>query len=826
MSTANDIKYELAESLLEFTQTFYKLRTGRDFELSTPKGRESHYITICRALTSVLDGDIKRLIINVPPRYGKAIDTSTPMLTRNGWRVAGEIKEGDEIVGSSGWTKVNGVYPQGVLESKQVIFSDNQSVVCNKEHLWNVCDRYTPTYKTLTTGLIEQTIFEADGRKHWKIPLVEGDYGDINPFMDPYLFGCWLGDGHSHYAAITTMDDCIVNAFVRGGHDLKLHTHQNSGKAKTYGILGLSKTLRENGLLKNKHIPNYVCRWNKKNRLALLQGLMDTDGTCGKNGQVSFTNKNENIIKGTGYLVNSLGGIYRIYKRKCGTKTLNIRLPDEIPPFRLERKLRYVSKGIDCSPRRFIAEIIDIDPVEMVCFSVDADDKLFAVGEGLILTHNTELIIHFISWALGIYPDSNFMYVSYSHSLAKKQTQTVKEIITSNEYREIFGVRIKEDTQAKDNFETTKNGSIYAVGAGGSIVGRGAGIKGCERFGGCIVIDDIHKPNEASSDIIREGIIDWYYNSLQSRLNSPNTPLVLIGQIVHEDDLLARLRKDKEFSTVIIPAIDQCGNALHPEMHDIKTLRKMQETMPYHFAAQYQQDPQPAGGGIFRPDWFVQLDIEPDFIATFITADTAETDKDYNDATVFSFWGMYEIGHGEYALHWIDCRELRIEPKDLEHEFMAFYADCMRHKKKPRVATIEKKSTGTTLVSSLDRLQGLRTIGIERTKASGSKTARFLEMQPYVASKCVSVPEYAKHTKVVLDHMRRITANDSHAHDDICDTLYDAVKFALIDRTLTGIIKHTMPDRRARLLNSKSDAINRIKGRDTVIRFPDKSPFE
>src|ERR1700730_3437518 len=65
------LKEELLSSLLFFTRTFFKLRTGHDFELSEPDGRESHYITICRELMKVFNGETTRLIINVPPRYGK-----------------------------------------------------------------------------------------------------------------------------------------------------------------------------------------------------------------------------------------------------------------------------------------------------------------------------------------------------------------------------------------------------------------------------------------------------------------------------------------------------------------------------------------------------------------------------------------------------------------------------------------------------------------------------------------------------------------------------------------------------------------------------------
>lgn len=407
----------------------------------------------------------------------------------------------------------------------------------------------------------------------------------------------------------------------------------------------------------------------------------------------------------------------------------------------------------------------------------------------------TELAIHFVAWAMAQYPDSNFLYVSYSKTLATRQTQTIREIITIPEYRRIFGVELEQSSMAKDDFRTIQGGSIYAAGAEGTITGMGAGIKGCsDRFSGCVIIDDIHKPDEVTSDVIRQGVIDWYYNTMQSRLNNgEETPIIFIGQRLHEDDLPANLAKKKEWHSLIIPALDVVGNALHPEMHPKAVLLKMKEEEPYTFAAQYQQDPQPAGGGIFKPEWFLIMDEDPEILATFITADTAETDKDYNDATVFSFWGIYRVKQAgvytdTYALHWLDCKEIRVEPKDLESEFMSFYGECMRYKVRPSLAAIEKKSTGTTLVSILAKIQGIQVLDIERPGRvqgrSNNKTIRFLETQPFVAKHLITFTINKKHVKMCLEHCKKITANNTHRFDDIADTLADAVKIALIDRTL------------------------------------------
>lgn len=410
----------------------------------------------------------------------------------------------------------------------------------------------------------------------------------------------------------------------------------------------------------------------------------------------------------------------------------------------------------------------------------------------------TELIISFIAWAMAQYPDSNHMYVSYSHNLAKKQTQTIREIIQMKEYRELFDVRLKEGSQEKSQFESEQSGICYGLGAGSGITGKGAGLKGVLRYGGAIIIDDIIKPEDALSDTVRTSTNEWFYNTLQSRINSPRTPIIVIGQRTHEDDLCAHLIEAGAWEVVSLPALDEAGNALYPDMHDKFALLKLQQESPWVYAAQYQQNPVAGGTTLFNAAWFKQLATEPAILATFLTVDTSETDKTYNDASVFSFWGVYQLEvrgalvPDAYALHWIDCLEIRVEPKDLQSTFMDFYAGCMRHSVKPKFAALEKKSTGVTLSSVLKDMQGLRVVDIERTKASGSKTARYLEMQPFIANKLISLPHEGKHTQMCIKHMSKITANMAHRFDDICDTAYDAVKMALIDKVVINSVNNTV----------------------------------
>ncbi len=403
------------------------------------------------------------------------------------------------------------------------------------------------------------------------------------------------------------------------------------------------------------------------------------------------------------------------------------------------------------------------------------------------------LLSYWTAWTLGMYPDSQFLYISYGHELASKHTEMIKRIISCKEYKDVFGVQIRSDSKAKDHFRTTCGGSIKAFGSSGGIVGHDGGLPNEDRFSGAVILDDMHKIDEAHSTTIRQKVIENYRETILQRPRSPNVPIIFLGQRVHEDDIVNYMlsgNDERKWKTVILKAIDDAGNALYPEVNSLAQLRDKEEKNPYVFASQFMQNPIPAGGSLFKPEWFTILDEEPEISMTFITADTAETNKSYNDATVFSFWGVYEIvtmGRltGELGLHWLDCQEIRVEPKDLKDAFLDFWQDCMRYKIPPLMAAIEKKSTGTTLVSVLQELRGMQIRNIERNRASGSKTQRFLEIQPYVASHRISFNYDAKHKHMCIDHMSKITANDSHRHDDVIDTLADAIKIALIDKTLT-----------------------------------------
>ena len=232
----------------------------------------------------------------------------------------------------------------------------------------------------------------------------------------------------------------------------------------------------------------------------------------------------------------------------------------------------------------------------------------------------TELaVVNFIAWCFGKVPDAEFIHASYSGTLAINNSAAVRSVVQHEAYAEIFPeMQLSSDAQA--HWKTTAGGVMYATGTGGTITGFGAG-KHRPGFGGAIIIDDPHKADEARSDVVRQGVIDWFQNTLESRKNSPDTPIIVIMQRLHEKDLSGWLLGDEPgvkpggngeiWEHVCIPVWNEDGTPLWPEKHSAEDLERMEKAAPYVFAGQYRQKPAPPDGGIIKPDMMPIVDALP-----------------------------------------------------------------------------------------------------------------------------------------------------------------------------------------------------------------------
>ncbi|MEB3753813.1 phage terminase large subunit [Acinetobacter sp. MD2(2019)] len=253
-------------------------------------------------------------------------------------------------------------------------------------------------------------------------------------------------------------------------------------------------------------------------------------------------------------------------------------------------------------------------------------------------------VVNFMAWCFGKVPDCEFIHISYSAMLAANNAFQTRNMVVEPAYSKVFpDMKLRDDSKAKDNWRTAAGGVCYATGTGGTITGFGAG-KLRNSFGGAIIIDDPHKADEATSKTIREGVIDWFQNTLESRTNSPDTPIIVIMQRLHEGDLSGWLLGDREdgepieggngevWEHLCLSAIQPDGTALWPAKHSIERLKVMEQAAPYVFAGQYRQLPAPPAGGFFKPDMIEIVDALPsDYLKEVRAWDLAasENEGDY-----------------------------------------------------------------------------------------------------------------------------------------------------------------------------------------------------
>ena len=362
----------------------------------------------------------------------KALRNGTPVLTPTGWVSIEELKEGDLVYASNGeTTQVLGVFPQGQHQCYRFIFNDDTWIDSDQEHLWVVQTPYAREHKTTghnnpskayhqwqqrTTGqIVKQSGLGAiPDNKRMSIPTVkpvEFPFREIP--IDPYLLGLLLGDGCfvNTSMSISTADREILDAFKNNGFTWKPISKYD------FRIQGLSAVIRKLGLL-NLHShekfvpPSY--KWNGSNeRLALLQGLLDTDGTVDKrNSWVVYCTTSPQLAEDVVFLVRSLGGRCRSTsstphfrsngERRNGRLAYRVHIKMPVCPFRLNRKSqlwRVARKTLN----RIMYQIQDIGVQETTCIKIADPIGLF-VTKDFILTHNTAWCLNFMVENMGIYP--------------------------------------------------------------------------------------------------------------------------------------------------------------------------------------------------------------------------------------------------------------------------------------------------------------------------------------------------------------------------------------------------------------------------------------
>ena len=339
-------------------------------------------------------------------------------------------------------------------------------------------------------------------------------------------------------------------------------------------------------------------------------------------------------------------------------------------------------------------------------------------------------VVNFIAWALGVHPDCEFIHASYSSRLATNNAANARDVVSSDWYRELFpNTLLDAASTAKDHWKTTAGGVVYAVGAGGTITGFGAG-KLREGFGGALIIDDPHKADEATSDTMRKNVIEWFQNTIESRLNSPQTPIILIMQRLHEEDLSGWLLaggNGEEWEHVCIPVFDDEEMPLWPFKHDYDTLKRMESASPYVFAGQYMQRPAPLAGGIFKKVWWKYYDVLPKPKRVIQSWDTAFKTKTENDYSVCTTWAECDDGY-----YLVDLWKDKLEFPEVKRK-----AVQLSEMYQPHAILIEDKASGQSLIQELKRESKIPVVAVQ---VDSDKVARAFSVTPLIEGGKVFLP--------------------------------------------------------------------------------------
>jgi phosphate starvation-inducible protein PhoH and related proteins len=392
------------------------------------------------ALHDMLDPDsIPRLMtagtIEIAPlayMRGRSQPTNTPVLTPDGFRPIGELTVGDLVIGSNGKpTPVLGVYPQGEKDIYRVTTQDGASTLASGDHLWAVATRDDrrrgkPLRVMTTRDMIGN--LRANHYHRYELPLhsapVRFPHREIP--MDAYALGLLLGDGcltGTVTPSFSTEDPELAYALKRllPGIDVRPRQGPNymlsqltSPWSTTVLVENpLTGAVRQLGLYgtrsATKFVPDLYLYNSHRVRLAVLQGLLDTDGgpvtqkdrTC----RIQYTTVSPRLRDDVIFLVRSLGGVAYHRTRPAEGRAahlvkgrpvyhrhdayiIDIRLPEGIEPFRLTRKRQAYNAAGGGRPMRFIESIEPAGIADAVCISVAAADSLYTT-EDFLLTHNT-----------------------------------------------------------------------------------------------------------------------------------------------------------------------------------------------------------------------------------------------------------------------------------------------------------------------------------------------------------------------------------------------------------------------------------------------------
>lgn len=787
---------ELAKArrhLLDFTQY-----TSQEYNVNW------HHKIICNYLERWAFGQgnkaIKRLMIFLPPGSGKALEVNTLIPVPIGFKRIVDLQIGDELFDENG-NICHIIDKTPILKNRpvySVIMDTGESILADKDHEWMVKLGFRGKYVIHTTEYLAKRTSSPAAAIPLSKPLV---LSDIPLDIDPYVLGVWLGDGDSEGPTISQSPEDMI--FLRSEIERRGYKTSNRNRTTKFYILNVKHIFRKNNLLYNKHIPEPYFRASAKQRLSLLQGLMDTDGTVSKNGFCIFSNTNILLAEGVRDLVATLGfkaslktyhslynnTNYIIYKVYFVMKN----------SFLLPRKL---NRTIEPKKKNHYIHIEYMGKMNTICIQVDSPSGMFLCGKSMIPTHNSELVSRRLpAWIFGNNPDVGIMATSYASSLVEDMNIDVQRIMDTDAYKEVFpGVSLSDHnsrnslvgsnaSRNRNTFEIVgRRGYYKCAGVGGSITGK--------RFFYGIIDDPLRGRQDAESKTIRDKTYNWYINDFYTRRLNQDARILITLTRWHEDDLAGRLLslassnpKAEQWTVIKFPMIAedpleqddprQVGESLWPWRYgttaDLESVKISSGT--YTWSSLYQQRPAPSGGSIFNRGWWGEptaiapnrnqfyttnpLNLQDLMDVVILSVDCTFKDTDGTDYVVIQVWGKKG---GDFYL--LDQKRDRMDIIVTMQTIQTILG------KWPKVTAklIEDKANGSGIITMLKR----EIPGLIPVNPQGGKVVRAQAITPYIESGNVWLPS-PKYANWLHDLIEEISAFPTAQHDDQVDALTQAL---------------------------------------------------
>lgn len=774
---------------------------------------EPFHVVYYTLLDKFAHGEIKKMIVQMPPQHGKEISDNQIVATTKGLKKHGDLIVGDYVFGRDG-TPVKVLWVSEKTRSEYVVsFSDGAKIECHGNHEWTVYNRFRQKEETIETKHIaSSTIYNGDGKRGSRYKYhVDSNvcvmFDSRNVDLDPYVLGAWLGDGDSSCGIIHIGNNDVE---IIGNSTYKFKESKGTTTRKFYSP-ELNLLLKNNGLIKNKHIPDMYKYNSVEVRKNVIAGLIDTDGyVYHRNGRITISNTNKRIIDDAAFILRSLGQSVVVCEFKprvsssgiVGKKIVYQLCFNPTMTFPTKVKRKKVTK-LSINKKR---AIVSIERKEGLGYGncIQVEGGIYLVGDTFIPTHNSEGSSRKLpAFMLGLDPDRKICIGSYAATIARDFNRDVQRIIDTPRYRELFpgtylngsNVVTMANTYLRnsDVIEMVgRKGSLRVVGRGGSLTSKTVDVS---------ILDDVYKDYaEGNSPIVRAAAWKWYTTVVRTRLHNDSQELIVFTRW-HDDDLIGRIEKSGEtiidvkcwadledvtpgawvrinfegLKTGEPTEIDprEPGAALWESRHSKQKLEAQKALDPVQFQCLYQGNPGSAEGRLYQPfkTW-----VEKSDYGTYIRSGAYIDVADEGDDLLFA---------ATYDVYKSDNLFFNEKTKRMEPILFALITDMEMTDENTDVTTvtvpamINRNGTQKAWVESNNGGAGYEKVIKKKVRAitdpfyqGGNKESRIITASAMVNQHIIMPFGWETRYKAVYDHVTGFLRNfGANTHDDPEDGL-------------------------------------------------------